>query len=398
MRLRTSLPAHDVALDARGVWYCRPYLGATPAGKPIQPYRSFPAATTREDAQRLADTWVASLTADGRVASTRLSDLLADYIDMRERNGASPNTIRVWRLFSRRYIVPLLGPKPAQDIDVVDLNHLQTDLLRAGGAAGQSLDASTVRSVYHFLHGAWVHFVASGVCDTNPTTFMAKVSPTHHEVAALGEYDFSTIANAITSELDLDVSHHPNIVSVSMAMSAWMALHTGMRVGEVCALRRRDVVRTASYVHVGGTAIEMQGCVTRRDVTKGKRPRNISLTASELDTITSYMRLQDKTLDRRLSGSSPLITADGSIMRPTSVSRAFGRMAHRLGLPKDVTFHSLRHTHATWCLMAGVDIKTLSERLGHADEATTLRYYGHVLPGRDAQAAQAFEDKTAQFM
>ena len=60
------------------------------------------------------------------------------------------------------------------------------------------------------------------------------------------------------------------------------------------------------------------------------------------------------------------------------------------GLPKSCTFHSLRHTHATWCLANGVDLKTLSERLGHANEATTLRLYAHCLPGRDAAAAETF--------
>ena len=56
-----------------------------------------------------------------------------------------------------------------------------------------------------------------------------------------------------------------------------------------------------------------------------------------------------------------------------------------------MTFHGLRHTHATMCLDAGVDIKTLSERMGHADEATTLKLYAHVLKGRDQAAAEAFE-------
>ena len=60
------------------------------------------------------------------------------------------------------------------------------------------------------------------------------------------------------------------------------------------------------------------------------------------------------------------------------------------GLPKACTFHSLRHTHATWCLANGVNLKTLSARLGHANEVITLRTYAHLLPGADEAAAQAF--------
>ena len=64
----------------------------------------------------------------------------------------------------------------------------------------------------------------------------------------------------------------------------------------------------------------------------------------------------------------------------------------RCGLPKEITFHSLRHTHASWLIANGCDLKTLSERMGHADEATTLRIYGHLMPGRDAVAAQLFSE------
>ena len=82
---------------------------------------------------------------------------------------------------------------------------------------------------------------------------------------------------------------------------------------------------------------------------------------------------------------------EGNFMRPTTVSRGFTAICKRIGLPETVTFHVLRHTHATWCLANGVDIKTLSERLGHKDPATTMRIYSHVMPGRDAAAADTFE-------
>ena len=93
-----------------------------------------------------------------------------------------------------------------------------------------------------------------------------------------------------------------------------------------------------------------------------------------------------------VESSTPLISLDGSYMRPTSISRSFTRMRRTLKLPQGITFHSLRHTHASWCLASGVDLKTLSERLGHADPATTLRIYSHLLPGRDRGAAEAFGD------
>lgn len=115
----------------------------------------------------------------------------------------------------------------------------------------------------------------------------------------------------------------------------------------------------------------------------------MAVTRDDISSIDAFVRQQNRFLGRLGSGA-PLVTLDGSYMRPTTVSRAFGRIRDSCGLPRGITFHSLRHTHASWLIAAGCDLKTLSERMGHADEATTLRIYGHLMPGRDAEAARIF--------
>lgn len=77
---------------------------------------------------------------------------------------------------------------------------------------------------------------------------------------------------------------------------------------------------------------------------------------------------------------------DGSLLNPERVTKAFDRHRKAAGLPP-ATFHSLRHSHATALLQAGVPIKTVSQRLGHSSATVTLRVYSHVLPGDDANAA-----------
>ena len=61
-------------------------------------------------------------------------------------------------------------------------------------------------------------------------------------------------------------------------------------------------------------------------------------------------------------------------------------------MPEGTSFHSLRHTHATWLLMHGCDMRTIQERLRHSDVATTLRFYSSVMPGRDSGAAELFSE------
>jgi integrase len=85
---------------------------------------------------------------------------------------------------------------------------------------------------------------------------------------------------------------------------------------------------------------------------------------------------------------------DGSVIRPSTLSRSFARLASDAGLP-DLSprpFHGLRHTYATLALEAGVPIELLSKRLGHASIATTADLYQHVTRSLDRDAAQAVAD------
>ena len=83
------------------------------------------------------------------------------------------------------------------------------------------------------------------------------------------------------------------------------------------------------------------------------------------------------------------------------LSRRFKAQAKRSGLPI-IRFHDIRHSYATAALSAGVPVKVLSQRLGHADIGVTLRIYSHVMPGDDeaaaALAAQAISENCDHFV
>jgi integrase len=82
---------------------------------------------------------------------------------------------------------------------------------------------------------------------------------------------------------------------------------------------------------------------------------------------------------------------DGTPTHPDAFSQTFDRAVARLGLPV-ISLHDLRHTHASLLLRAGVPVKVVSERLGHANPAFTLTVYQHVIPGMQEEAASLFSD------
>lgn len=380
---------------AREVWYARPYLGQTPEGKKIQPYKEFPAAHDEAEAQEMANAWAAHLTADGLVASALIADLLFEYSDMRERNGASPNSVRSYRLFAK-YARKYLATSNARDLRVADFNRYEQRLMVPKELGGQGLSRNSVINVHNFMRGAYKFFVKAGICDTNPIIDVEKPSPEHHEAQALNIGDFRKLDAQLKPLLKPEVLNKRTWRKALNAFAAWFSLRTGMRVGEVCALRPGEIYRAAKYVHVGGTVIEKKGMKPyRRDVTKGRKCRNIGITTSDIETIDAFMELR-RLFCGDLPSNALLLTVDGGYLRPNSVSRAFTTFAGKIEMPRGFVFHDLRHTHATWLLTHGVDLKTVSERLGHADEATTLRIYAHVLPGRDAYAASVFEQATME--
>ena len=81
---------------------------------------------------------------------------------------------------------------------------------------------------------------------------------------------------------------------------------------------------------------------------------------------------------------------DGSPIVPDKVTQDFARVVKRLGLPY-LSFHGLRHVHATLLLSAGTNPKVVSERLGHSNIAITMDIYSHVLPGLQEAAALAID-------
>jgi integrase len=78
----------------------------------------------------------------------------------------------------------------------------------------------------------------------------------------------------------------------------------------------------------------------------------------------------------------------GGKLSPNAQSAAWSDFADSIGMP-EVTFHSLRHTHASQLIDAGVDIVTISKRLGHAKPDITLRIYAHLFRNDDGKAAAA---------
>lgn len=153
-----------------------------------------------------------------------------------------------------------------------------------------------------------------------------------------------------------------------------LALLTGMRIGEVCALQWKDISLPDRVIHVRATMqrLQLQGAEKKTTVCIGAPKsqnvaRDIPMSPLAVQLCVQFMRAEPEAY---------ILTGCQSYMEPRSLQYRFARYIQQCGLGH-VNFHVLRHTFATCCIEVGFEVKSLSEILEHSSVKVTLDRYVH---------------------
>jgi len=374
------------------LWFYKfPPPGATRGSPPI---REFGFATKREaedaEAQRRIEEQhkceLAKAGAGVRLAPLpkTLAMLLGEFFRQHVEKKLAPKTIERYHE-QAACLNPELLAMPLADITPVHLTREWNRLLESGGRMRRDktprpLSAKSVRSIAGVVSSAFHRAVKWGLVGANPVSNSEPPIPKKRAGMALLPAEQMLLVDSATGPWYL-----PMFLELSAA--------TGARRGEVLALRWSDIV--------GGDVVITRSLTQTRQVlefkgTKTERPRRISLPESVLAPLEAHRKRQDEF--RRQFGPDyvadlDLIFAnpDGTPLKPDSVSAAVSLLCRRLGLPKGVSLHTLRHSHGSILLADGVDLPTVSERLGHSSVRVTADIYSHALRGRDQDAARRWD-------
>jgi integrase len=300
-------------------------------------------------------------------------------------NGLSPKTLERYRQLAERQIVPHLGATGLQKLRPADIQEWHATLMQSGGKDGRPLSARTVGHAHRVLHRALARAAKAEVVSRNVASVIRPPKVDAPEIAILTADQMGALLDRLANDLNRRALH---------PMAA-VALGTGMRRGEILACRWGDVdlenatLRVERSLEETAAGLRFKGPKTRC----GRRL--ISLPANVVEVLRAHRR---ERIEFRLAlgigrlGSDDLVfaTPEGAPMSPDKLSRDWGLAMAGLGLPL-ITFHALRHSHASALIAARLDVLTISRRLGHGSPGITLGVYGHLFSNTDEAAADAIE-------
>ncbi len=270
---------------------------------------------------------------------------------------------------------------PCQKLRPTDVAALYAALLRDGIGEGRGLSNRTVGHVHRVLRRVLGHAVQWGLVEPNVAAAVSPPRVEGQEVDIIPGDKVSDILRRL---------HGQPIYPI-----ASLALASGMRRGELLAVRWRDVDFDRGLIRVERSLETTRAGLRFKSPKTRHGRRTIALPA----TIVSDLRAQWRALqEQRLAhglGKAPdeaLIFSrwDGKPLDPDSVGRAWKRAMTSIGAP-GITLHGLRHTHTSQLIANGLDVLTISRRLGHGSPAITLGVYGHLFSNTDDRAAEILE-------
>jgi integrase len=328
---------------------------------------------TRAQAQAEASKIMAAVATGMHVDPS--TETVSAFVERWLRDWADANVSnKTWTRYAqllRKHLCSRVGSLPIQKLKPADLQGLYAAMARDGLAPLTRLHMHRVASTM------LKHAMQWGVVARNVATMVDAPRVKAREIEILTPAEVSTVLEALRGK-----PIYPIVA---------LALGTGLRRSELLALRWSNVNLDGAALRVEQALEQTQrgGLVFRAPKTRHGR-RTVTLAPSTVAVLRDHWRAQQELRLALGLGKAPddalvFSSWDGSPYLPATLTLQWRRAMKRAGLK--ATLHSLRHTHASTLIAAGLDVLTISRRLGHGSPAITLNVYAHLLKPDDRAAA-----------
>jgi len=366
--------AGSVKRDASGAW-C--FVVDVPTGDGSRKQLRRRGFATKRAAQEALTDVLASAQRGTYVASSRVTvaGYFGTWLDSLPAAGRRPSTVASYRQKVESHLLPALGAVELQGLTATHLDGLYSDLLCSG------LSARSVRFLHAIVSKALSDAERKGAVQRN----VARLADPPSHTAARAPEQSVWSPSELATFLRLTADHHHGAMFRIVGM-------TGLRRGELCGLAWSNVDLDNATLSIRQTITSVGHRPVLGSVKTNRSRRVLDIDAA---TVAVLRRHRTAQLEQRMLMGAGYVDRDlvfcrpdGAPWQPESVSQAFDRAVARADLPR-IRLHDLRHSHASHLLAAGVNVKIVSERLGHGSVSFTLDVYAHVMPGQQAGAVAA---------
>ena len=288
-----------------------------------------------------------------------LSNWLENYV----QPSAKQRTYTRYKEIVEQHIIPQLGDLELSEITPYVLQCYVTELMKCGNLrTGKGLSANSVNSIITVIQNTLKTAYSLGLVREYTGDKIKRPRSSEKKVECFSMSEQKKIEQYILNE------------DGSRLFGVLLCLYTGLRIGELLALEWSDIDMSKSELRVNKT------CHYGKDKNGVfGRITDIPKTQSSIRTIPIPKQLMPHLREVKKKSRSTHIVSNGE--NPISIrsyQRSFSALLKKLNIPHR-GFHSLRHTFATRALECGMDVKTLSEILGHKNPTVTLNRYAHSL-------------------
>jgi site-specific recombinase XerD len=307
----------------------------------------------------------------------KLSALVNDFLDHLEiEKNRSPRTRTNYDFYLRRFVAFAKDPTPAgvtQDV----VRSYRLYLNRRTDAHGESLKKNTQN--YHLIAlRAFLKYLAKRDIKSLAPEKVELGKMPDRQVAFLEGDDLERLLDAPLKTQDSDLKTH--IVPLRDKAILELLFSTGLRVSELCGLKRTDVNLKRDEFTVRG---------------KGSKLRVVFLSDGARAALRAYLDARTDIAPHLFVRHDRAIArgAVDAALTPRSVQRLIEHYARAAGITANITPHTLRHSYATDLLRNGADIRSVQSMLGHSS-ITTTQIYTHVTNAQLREVHKAFHGKT----
>lgn len=338
-------------------------------GKRRQKTKMLPTARGKKEAKKLADEWLTEMNnAVMSMAPTErgktLQEMIESYENYRLTVGEIEKSTHQKNLaVSKNYIYPYLGNNLFTSVDRVDINAWLTKLFEKG------LGPRTVRNAYTQLKKIYTYYYEVGDIIKNPFNGVKAPKYGKPRVTHLTNDQMDDFLSAVYTE------YNP---TDPMYVGCMLAYYGGLRRGEICALRWRNVDFEKKTLSVDSSI----GLGEGGNYTKPPKTQSSIRSFPMLPQLYDALKVRYEYL--KPESNWYVIGQRDSFMSLQAFTKSFKDLAEAYDLRdcygKRITPHGLRHNFATVGIRSGMDIASLSSMMGHASRAMTLDVYGDVNP------------------